>query len=202
MQLAQSPNFCLRCEHTHSPIGGKCFVNLKSDGRDCQCDQESFVPQKPDQAYKSEQYHFQVLNQMQDMTKRVTYTILSIEGARDLPDWKFENLCWRYWLGFKTGMIYTDEISEKIWYEAQPDTISRCRRKVCEGELNVLREFQERLQNTKEFSPEYWQITEELKVFWKNSKFVPRDKEYLKAKGIKESTIFEWSIMELNDIGL
>lgn len=191
-----SPHFCLRCTHIHSPRDGMCLENLKSNGQNCQCDQDSFVPQKPDLAHKSERYYFQIFQDIKGYTDKVEKTIVTIPGARNMPDWKFEQCCWRYWL----GIVLSPEQAKKIEEEGQPETIRRTRQKICEAELAILHDFQQRLENVKEFSPEYWQITKELQKFWTESKYVPTDIEFLKAKGIKESVIFEYSISELNDI--
>lgn len=48
--------------------------------------------------------------------------------------------------------------------------------------------------------PEYWQLTERIKQFWNESKYIPNDFAMLKKKQIKESAIFEYSIQELNEI--
>ena len=195
-------SLCQRCTHAHSQVDGACIVALKTEGRDCICDKQSYVPTDPKKGHSiPDFYHFKILKEFQEVTQRVNYTITAIEGARDLPDWEFILLCWRYWLQFNVGDYFSEETTSKIKKEAQPETIRRTRQKICQPELDRLREFQEILTHTKPFSDDYWKITEEIKEFWKNSKYIPRDLEFLRAKGIKESAIFEYSIMELNDIG-
>lgn len=190
---------CLRCTHMHSNVDGVCFVNLKTNGRDCDCDSQSYVPEnhRPGE-FLPEQYHFEVLQKMTDITQRVKYLIEAIEGVRNMTNWQFVVAAWRYFIGFKIGMSLNEYWFDRIRLEADPETLRRTRQKVCEPELEMLREFQERLQNVKEFSNEYWNITKEIKEFWKNAKYVPDSFDLLRAKRIKQDAIFEYSIMELN----
>lgn len=190
---------CLRCKHMHSNVDGVCFENLKTNGRGCICDSQSYVPKEHKSGqFIPEQYHIEVLQKMQDISLKVKYLLESINGSRNLPNWAYILRCWHYFLGFKIGMSLNEYWVERINAEADPETLRRTRQKVCQPELDQLREFQKRLQAVREHSQEYWNITNELKEFWKNAKYIPDNFELLRAKRIKESAIFEYAIMELN----
>lgn len=94
--------------------------------------------------------------------------------------------------------------SDKIAKECDPETIRRARQMVCHEELEQLKEFQIELaamqKANKEHTPQYWNLEDKIKEFWKSAKYIPDDITLLKAKGIKESGIFVWSISELNSI--
>ena len=194
---------CARCGHQHWNSDGNCTVNDKTNGRDCLCDKDTLIPKDTKKGdFLPESYYFETLSTFKTYEERVKNTILVFQdrNVRDLPDWEFIALCWHYWINFKIGDVFTHAIKARIKKEAQPETIRRTRQRLVHPELETLKLFQEQLNNTREFSPTYWELTEQIKQFWIKSQFIPRDIEFLKAKGIKQSAIFEWSITELNSI--
>lgn len=193
---------CGRCLHNHSDVDGACIERLRPNGAACDCTPELFIPFNPKEpGYRNFAYHQSVVQKMSDTEERVRYLIEAVTGARNCTNWEFITLCWHYFIGFTIGMQLDQVWFERIAKECEPETIRRCRQKVCHPELEQLKLFQEELKElekqNKNHTSEYWQVQDQIKEFWKTAKYIPNDIALLKAKGIKESGIFEWSIEEL-----
>lgn len=190
---------CLQpfCRHFHSSYDGVCLTV------GCICTPEMYMPEG-DPAYKNFAYHQKILSGITDIHQRVTWMLESIQGARNTSDWEFIELCWHYFIGFQFGESWSHEWFTKIEKECPPDTITRARRKVCHNELEQLRMFNEDLKDMvkrgEDGSTRYWNLTEVIKKFWAESKYIPTDIMMLKKKQIKESAIFEYSISEIENI--
>jgi len=187
------------CSHHHSDIDGICLT------KGCICSPELFIPvDNGNPGYRNFAYHQKVLSTMHDVHQKVQWMLEAIPGTRNMADWEFIKTCWHYFIGFQFGDQWTQDWFDKIAIECQPETIRRARQKVCHPELETLRIFQEMLKELekegRDGSTAYWNLTEQMKKFWTNSKYVPTDWELLKKKQIKESAIFEYSIEELNSI--
>lgn len=194
---------CISCNHLHSDKDGQCFEALKNNS--CSCTPESYFPvDRTSQTYLSFAYHEKILSQMQDIHQKVEWMLTSVSGTRNLNNFDFIVTCWHYFIGFQFGHTWNKEAFEKIQKYAEPESIRRARQKVCHAELEQLRLFQEELKAiTKkegEGSQAYWKLTDKIKEFWKQSKYIPNDIALLKKKQIKESAIFEYSIQEIEDI--
>jgi hypothetical protein len=185
------------CGHYHSDIDGICI------SKGCTCTPELFIAVDPkNPGYQNFAYHQKILATMNDVAQKVQWLLEAIPGTRNMPDWEFESTYWHYALGFQFGHTWTREWFERINKDGQPETIRRAKQKVCHAELEILRTFQDLLKELQKESrdgrPEYHKLTEQMKNFWMNSKYVPTDWDLLRKKLIKENAIFQWSIEELN----
>lgn len=169
---------------------------------ECTCTPELFIPVDPNsKTFVGLAYRQKILANLTDISQKVEWLLKAVPQTRNMSDWQFIQTCWYYFIGFQFGEIWSMEWYEKIQNECQPETIRRARQKICHPELEILRAFQVQLKELEkkglDGSPAYWNLTEEIKKFWQNSKYIPNDFELLKSKRIKESAIFEFSIEEL-----
>lgn len=193
---------CLSCNHIHSDYDHECFEAMKQK---CSCTPELYISDnKKDPRLMSESYRIKVLSQIQDMHQKIEWILTSIDGTRNMNNFEFIILCWHYLTGFQFGNTWNKETFDKIQECAEPETIRRARQKVCHEELETLRTFEEELKaiakREGEGSQAYWKLTEQIKEFWKNTKYIPNDISLLKKKKLKESAIFEYSVQEIDDI--
>lgn len=187
---------CLSCNHHHSDYDGICLNNT------CTCTPELFIPVDPtNKTFISLAYRKKILSNMTDVAQKIEWLLKAEPHTRNMSDWQFIQTCWFYFIGFQFGQIWSMEWYEKIQNECQPETIRRARQKLCHPELEQLRIFQIELKELEKKNLDgtkaYWDLTEKIKVFWQNSKYIPNDIALLKQKKIKESAIFEFSIEEL-----
>src|SRR5574337_582212 len=190
---------CLQpfCHHYHSSYDGVCM------SKGCNCSPELYIAEG-DPSFKNFAYHQSILSKMSDLHQKVTWMLESVSGMRNTSDWEFIQACWYYFIGFSYGETWSQEWFKKIEIECPPDTITRIRRKVCHAELEQLRIFNDEVKamvkRDEEGTKAYWELTEKIKKFWADSKYIPTDINMLKKKQIKESAVFEYSISEIENI--
>ena len=195
---------CITCNHLHSDTDGQCFEVLK--GNSCFCTPESYVAEDPSNpTYMNLAFHQKMLGQFTDMAQKVEWMLKAVPETRNMTDIEFLQTCWKYMLGFDFGQVWDKEIFDRISNECQPETIRRTRQKVCHDELEQLRLFQEEMKELEKHGKslghkEYNDLTDRIKKFWLECKYIPNDLALLKKKRIKESAIFEFSITEIEDI--
>lgn len=180
---------CGNCDHYHAGSDPNLCTLLH-----CDCDEKSFRPLCDKiNGVETFQYYQSVIQKLEDMRERIRYMLLNIPDMRNTDDWEFENQYWHYYLNFCTGMTFSVEIFHAIHTEAQPDLISRMRRKICEPERQAIVILQQEIIVDKLTNKDgrYWEIQSEIKRIIREAKFLPTDYELLKAKGIKEFAVKE-----------
>lgn len=188
------------CGHYHSDVDGVCM------SKGCICSPELLIPVEPNNpTYQNFAYHQKVMAEMSDIAQKVAWAKKAIDGTRNMDDWDFLVTMWKYAANFHPGDPFTPEVHEKIRKLGLiPENIRRASQKVCHEELQTLRMFQDLLRELekeqRDGRPEYHKLTQQMKDFWMNSKYVPTDWGLLRKKLIKENAIFQWSIEELNNI--
>lgn len=192
---------CFRCNHSHSEYDKQCFEAIKSK---CDCTPDLYLPKDNSNfEYVNLAYHQKALAQITDIHEKVEWLLEAVPGTRNQNNMEFIYTCWHFFTGFEFGNTWTKEAFEKIQKYAEPENIRRARQKVCHEELETLRMMQKDLRNLEKTegkdSQAYWSYTERIKEFWKNTKYIPNDIAMLKKKQIKESAIFEYSILEIED---
>lgn len=191
-------NKCTNCNHYHASTKPHVCTLLNCDKH---CDEFSFVPEKSTESEntKSFEYYQSVIQKLTDMEERIRYMLECIPGMRNTDDWELENQYWHYYINYCTGMVYTVEIFNIIHNEAQPDSITRMRRKICQPDHQAIVKLQKEIEGNWEngippLTPNdgrYWEIQREIKNIIKESKYLPTDMELLKSKGIKEVAVKE-----------
>ena len=136
-------------------------------------------------------YHREVMFRMKKTPDRVKYLHLTKPKSRNYHDWPFLNFYWEYFLGFTTGMEYTNFWKNQIQKFALPETVRRSRQMVCEPELNIIKEFLKQILKVERHSPNYFLIQNEIQKFLKTTKYIPTDLNLIKKKLEKQSAIFE-----------
>ncbi len=182
---------CVNCKHYHARTEPQLCTNMY-----CTCDESNFIPLSKSVDFdgaKSFEYYQNVIQNMTDIYERIRYMLEFIPDMRNTDDWEFVNQYWHYYLNFCTGMPYTTEIYNRIHNEAEPDDLTRMRRKVCEPERQAIILLQQEIIDDKldENSPRYWSIQSEIKQIIKDAKYLPTDMKLLRAKGIKETAVKE-----------
>ena len=175
---------CHRCGHFHT--GDPCVCTLIS----CDCPPLNASDYKP--PVKSV-YHQQVLAGLKDMDQKIEYMLREIPGLRNTDDWAFITSYWHYHLGFCTGMMFTGEVFARIRMEANPESLRRCRQKVCHDELAPLLDMQAILKDLKmtaektgqDCRAEIAQIQRRMHEHIAECELIPTDTGLLENKGIK-----------------
>jgi len=188
---------CANCQHHHAEKEPHVCTLLNCDKN---CDENSFVPLTESDEITDEtfQYYQSVIVKLNDIEERIRYMLDCIPGMRNTDDWQFINQYWHYYLGFCAGMPYTVQLYNKIHNEAQPDSITRMRRKICEPERTAIVILQDEIKNDKLTNKDrrYWLIQSEIDQLLKESKYLPTDRKLLKSKGIKEDATKEAVLLE------
>ena len=186
---------CNNCDHYHAPTEPFVCTLLQ-----CDCDEKSFVPKDENIGeLKSFAYYQNVIQRLEEIEERIRYMLEVIPGMRNTDDWEFVNQYWHYYLNFCTGMVFSGEIFNTIHNEAQPDSLTRMRRKICQPDHQAIVELQKEIAGDPEngIPPltkndgRFWEIQSLIKTVIKESKYLPTDFELLKNKGIKEVAVKE-----------
>ena len=187
---------CQSCNHQHSQLDGQCFKALQGQ---CSCTPQSLIINDFDYEYRTK-----TLEHISEIHQKVTWVLEAIPGTRNLNDWEFIKTCWHYFIKFKFGDSWNIDVFKAIEENCQPETIRRARQKVCHLELEQLRIFEQEISNiVSTFGKQsniYEEKIEQIKEFWKNTKYIPNDLTLLRKKKLKESAIFEYSILEIEDV--
>lgn len=184
---------CVNCTHQHAASKPHVCTLLN-----CPCDETTFVPLVPIDTEKSFEYYQNRIMNLKDIEERIRYMLEFIPGMRNTDDWQFVTQYWHYYLGFCTGMLFTTELYNKMHMEAQPDSITRMRRKICEPDRTAILILQDELKNGELTNKDgqYWNLHSEIDRLLKESKYLPTDKELLRSKGIKEEATKEAVLLE------
>lgn len=180
---------CKTCNHQHAETFPELCTLF-----DCKCDENDFEPETTTNiSSQSFEYYVSRIARLTDVEDKIRYMLEVIPGMRNTDDWQFVNQYWHYHLGFCVGMPYTNEVYNKIHTEAQPDSITRMRRKICQPDHQAIVVLQDEMKDDEitEKDGRYWEIKREIKRIIDESKYLPTDVELLRAKGIKEDATKE-----------
>ena len=185
---------CKNCNHHHAEKEPELCTLLW-----CDCDEKTFEPIESNQnTEETFQYYQNIIAKLKDIEERIRYMLDCIPGMRNTDDWVFVNQYWHYYLGFCPGMPYTVQLFNTIHKEAQPDSITRMRRKICEPERTAIVILQDEIIHDELTNKDrrYWLIQSEIDQLLKESKYLPTDRKLLKSKGIKEDATKEAVLLE------
>ena len=180
---------CKTCNHQHASKEPHVCTLLH-----CTCDESTFEPLEIDSdSAENFLYYQRTVQKLNDMEERIRYMLEHIPGMRNTDDWQFENQYWHYYLNFCTGKPYTTEIYNAIHKEAQPDMITRMRRKICQPDHQAIVILQDEIKDNEltPNHPRYHTIKYEINKIIKESIYLPTDPDLLKKKGIKQDAIIE-----------
>ena len=186
---------CDRCGHFH--VGDPCVCTLIN----CDCPPLDAAKYKPQ---VKTVYHQQVLAGLKEMDEKIEYMLKEVPGFRNTDDWAFITNYWHYNLGFCTGMMFTGEVYARIRTEANPESIRRCRQKVCQNELAPLLDLQAMLKDLKLTSQktgqdcrlEIMQVQKRMHEHIAECELIPTDAKLLANKGIKMEAFTEYALTQ------